>query len=322
MAIFFLMVGLEVKKAFLIGDLSSFSKASLPVIAAIGGFAIPALCYLAINYGKDTQHGWAIPMATDIAFALAVLNLAAGKLAGTAKTFLSTLAIADDICAIIVIAIFYSSGIHLNYLIAAAVVFALQLGLNRLGVKSIWIYLSTGAVLWYLLHHSGIHATIAGVLTALAVPLSASNYSPLEKLEHALLKPVNFLIVPIFVLSNTNITLNQSMLQGVVSPLALGIYVGLLLGKPAGILLTSFLTVKLKISSLPKDLSWKHLMGLGMLAGIGFTMSIFVALLSFDESLLQDQAKFAILLASTVAGVAGYLIYKHAAKTSDTVFVK
>ncbi len=314
MALFFLLVGLEVKRAFIVGELSSFQKASVPIFAAIGGCIVPALYFFLVNAHTETAKGWAIPMATDIAFALAILSIATRNRAGAAKTFLSTLAIADDICAIVVIALFYSSGIHTNYLLAAAGIFAFQLVLNKAGIKSLWAYLAPGIVLWYFIHHSGIHATIAGVLTAFAIPLTGKNGSPLEKLEHALLAPVNFFIVPLFVLVNTNITFSAAMLQGLLSPLSLGIYAGLLLGKPLGIIATSFFTVKLKIGVLPKGIRWPHIFGIGILAGIGFTMSVFVTLLSFPQPALQEQAKLAILLASTIAGITGYLFFKQLMK--------
>lgn len=309
MAMFFLLVGLEVKRSFIEGELSSFKTASLPVFAAIGGCIMPAVFFWIINHNTETATGWAIPMATDIAFALAVLQMVVRKKGGAAKTFLSTLAIADDICAIIVIALFYSGGIHSIYLFAALAVFMLQLVLNRAGISRLWPYLVLGAVLWYCVHHSGIHATIAGVLTAFTIPLRAKKgASPLEKLEHVLLLPVNYVIVPLFVLANTNISFNSAMLDGLLSPLSMGIAAGLLLGKPVGVMASSFLTVKSGISSLPNGMQWKHV--LGLLAGIGFTMSIFVAILSYEQTYLQDQAKFAILLSSVVAGVLGFVYFK------------
>lgn len=320
MVLFFLLVGLEVKRSFLIGELSSFKKASLPVFAAIGGCIVPAVLFALINANTHTANGWAIPMATDIAFALAMLKVVIGKKGGAAKNFLSTLAIADDICAIIVIALFYSSGIDSIYLLAAAGVFAIQIILNKAGVSSLWVYLVSGLVLWYFIHHSGIHATIAGVLTAFTIPLSGKNKSaPLEKLEHLLLQPVNFVIVPLFVLANTNITFRSGMTSGLFSPLSLGIFAGLVLGKPMGVMLFSYLTVRFRISSLPMGMKGKHLLGLGILAGIGFTMSIFVAILSYEQEQLLAQAKFTILLSSVVAGGLGYIYFKQLDKTESPV---
>ncbi|MDO6392086.1 Na+/H+ antiporter NhaA [Pontibacter sp. BT731] len=308
MAIFFLLVGLEIKRELVEGELSSFRQAALPVFAAIGGMLVPALIYALFNQGTASANGWGIPMATDIAFAIAVITLLGKRVPLSLKVFLTALAIVDDLGAIVVIALFYTTEMHLNYLLYAAGVFALLIVFNRMGVKNIWLYLLPGVVIWYFIHHSGIHATIAGVLTALTLPTTPDETeSPLEKLEHALVKPVNFLIMPIFALANTNITFESSMLDGLTSTLGLGIIFGLLVGKPIGIVFFSWLSVKLGISSLPTGTRWLQFVGLGLLAGIGFTMSIFIALLSFDDPAFQTQAKFAILVTSIIAGVSGYL---------------
>lgn len=311
MAIFFLLVGLEIKREIVEGELSSFRHASLPVLAAIGGVVIPALIYTAFNSATPTSHGWGIPMATDIAFALGILSLLGSRVPLGLKIFLAALAIVDDLMAILVIAIFYSADLHLDYLAYAGVMFALQIIFNRLGFKNIFFYIIPGIVMWYFIHHSGIHATIAGVLTALTLPTTAdTTESPLEKLEHFLHTPVNFIIMPIFAIANTNITFESGMVEGLASNVSLGILLGLFLGKPIGIFLMSWLSVKLKIAELPAETNWIHVLGLGLLGGIGFTMSIFIALLSFDGHALQTEAKFAVLMASVVSGVAGYLILR------------
>ncbi|WP_159801566.1 Na+/H+ antiporter NhaA [Flavobacterium sp. MK4S-17] len=310
MAIFFLLVGLEIKREIVEGELSSLRQASLPVLAAIGGVAVPALIYTFFNNSSpDTIHGWGIPMATDIAFALGILSLLGDKAPTGLKIFLAALAIVDDLMAILVIAIFYSSELHLTYLMYAAAVFALLLIFNRIGITNIFFYIIPGIVMWYLIHHSGVHATIAGVLTALTLPTTDDDKeSALEKLEHALTKPVNFIIMPIFAIANTNITFESGMAEGLASNLGLGIVLGLFLGKPVGIFLMSYLSVKTKIAELPVGTNWTHVLGLGLLGGIGFTMSIFIAILSFKSLDFQAEAKFAVLVASVLSGVCGFML--------------
>lgn len=315
MAIFFLLVGLEIKREIIEGELSSVKQASLPVLAAIGGVVIPALIYAAFNATETTASGWGIPMATDIAFALGILSLLGNKVPSGLKIFLAALAIVDDLMAILVIAVFYSTELHLTYLAYAGGLFALQIAFNRFGFKNIFFYIIPGIIMWYFIHHSGIHATIAGVLTALTLPTTPdASESPLEKLEHALVKPVNFIIMPIFAIANTNITFESGMVEGLASSLGLGIILGLFIGKPAGIFIMSWLSVKLKIARLPKETTWIHVLGLGLLGGIGFTMSIFIALLSFNDVFLQAEAKFAILVASILAGVSGFILLKTISK--------
>lgn len=309
MAVFFLFVGLEIKREIVEGELSSIKHATLPVLAAIGGVIVPAIIYSLFNEGTSTGNGWGIPMATDIAFALGILSLLGSRVPTGLKIFLAALAIVDDLMAILVIAIFYSTELHLNYLAFAGGMFALQIALNRFGVKNIWFYILPGTVMWYFIHHSGIHATIAGVLTALTLPTTEDDTeSPLEKLEHALSTPVNYIIMPIFAIANTNITFEQGMVSGLTSNLGLGIVLGLFLGKPIGIFLMSWLSVKLKISALPEETNWIHVAGLGLLGGIGFTMSIFIALLSFNNPAMETEAKFAVLVASVLSGIAGYAL--------------
>lgn len=307
MAVFFLFVGLEIKREIVEGELSSIKHATLPVLAAIGGVIVPAIIYSLFNEGTSTGNGWGIPMATDIAFALGILSLLGSRVPTGLKIFLAALAIVDDLMAILVIAIFYSTELHLNYLAFAGGMFALQIALNRFGVKNIWFYILPGIVMWYFIHHSGIHATIAGVLTALTLPTTEDDTeSPLEKLEHALSTPVNYVIMPIFAIANTNITFEQGMVSGLTSNLGLGIVLGLFLGKPIGIFLMSWISVKLRISALPEETNWIHVAGLGLLGGIGFTMSIFIALLSFNNPAMETEAKFAVLVASVLSGIAGY----------------
>ncbi|WP_116788466.1 Na+/H+ antiporter NhaA [Flavobacterium psychrotrophum] len=309
MAIFFLLVGLEIKREIIEGELSTLRHAALPVLAAIGGVALPALIYALFNADTSTSKGWGIPMATDIAFALGILSLLGSRVPSGLKIFLAALAIVDDLMAILVIAVFYSSDLHFIYLGYAAGIFALQIAFNRLGFKNLFFYLVPGALMWYFIHHSGIHATIAGVLTALTLPTNEEDTdSPLEKLEHALTRPVNFFIMPLFAIANTNITFESGMIEGLASNLGLGIVLGLFLGKPAGIFIMSWLSVKLRIADLPEGTNWIHVLGLGLLGGIGFTMSIFIALLSFQKPEYQNEAKFAVLVASIFAGISGYAV--------------
>jgi NhaA family Na+:H+ antiporter len=317
MAIFFLLVGLEIKRELVEGELSSFKNASLPIFAAIGGMLVPATIYTLFNSGTEYSNGWGIPMATDIAFSLALISMLGSKIPNSIKIFLAALAIVDDLGAILVIAIFYTDQIHWMYLILSFGIVVLLFLLNFLKVTKLIFYIIPGLFLWYFLHHSGIHATIAGVLLALSIPTNASNVkiSPLEKLEHTLHTPVSFIIMPIFALTNTNITFHDGMVEGLASTLGLGIIGGLVLGKLIGINLFSFIAIKLKLSALPQNSSWAHMLGVGLLAGIGFTMSIFIALLSFKGEIeIQDEAKFAILIASFLSAVLGVTILSMSAK--------
>lgn len=317
MAVFFLLVGLEIKRELVEGELSSFKNASLPIFAAVGGMLVPAVIYSIFNSGTEYSNGWGIPMATDIAFSLAIISMLGKKIPNSIKIFLAALAIVDDLGAILVIAIFYTEQIHWSYLLLSLGVTALLFILNFLKVTKTIFYIIPGLFLWYFLHHSGIHATIAGVLLAFSIPTNASNVeiSPLEKLEHQLHVPVSFLIMPVFALTNTNITFSSEMVAGVTSTLGLGIICGLILGKLIGINLFSLLAIKLKLSSLPQNSNWTQMIGVGLLAGIGFTMSIFIALLSFKgEIVIQDEAKFAILIASFVAAILGFIILSISSK--------
>ncbi len=311
MAIFFLLVGLEIKRELMEGELSSFKQASLPIIAALGGVIFPALIYHLFNKGLETHSGWAIPMATDIAFALAVISILGKSVPTSLKILLAALAIVDDLMAILVIATFYSTSLHFTYLLYAGGLFALLIAFNRLGVKNIAFYLIPGVFIWYFIHHSGIHATIAGVLVAITLPTTAdAKESPLEKLEHVLLKPVNFLIMPLFALANTNIKFESAMVDGLFTPLGMGIVLGLFIGKPVGIFIASWLSIKSGFSKMPDKAGWSHIVGVGMVAGIGFTMSIFISLLSFTSAELLVEAKFSILVGSLLSGIMGSLLLK------------
>jgi len=320
MAIFFLLVGLEIKREIVEGELSSPKKALLPIMAAIGGAVVPACIYLFFNSGSETSSGWGIPMATDIAFALAVISLLDKRIPSSLKIFLAALAIVDDLIAILVIAVFYSSGIEWMYLGLTGIGMVILILMNRYYVKNPYLYLIPGIFIWYFVHHSGIHATIAGVLVAMTLPTNDTDIeSPLEKLEHALVNPVNFFIVPIFAFANTNITIQYEMIEGLASPLGLGISLGLIFGKPAGILLTSVICSKIGIGQLTANSTITHMLGLGFLAGIGFTMSIFISILSFDNKILIEEAKLSVLLTSLVAGILGYLVLKISNKSNSEV---
>ena len=310
MAIFFLMVGLEIKRELVEGQLASPKKAMLPIMAALGGVAVPALIYLLFNSGEETAIGWGIPMATDIAFALAIITMLGDKVPLSLKVFLAALAIVDDLIAILVIAIFYTSSVDMMNLAIAGGLVAMLALFNKFGVRKLYFYIIPGLVIWYLVHHSGIHATIAGVLVAMTIPSKMiDGRSPLLTLEHMIVNPVNFLIMPLFALVNTNIMIEGEMINGLFTPLGLGIIGGLFLGKPIGISLITWLTVKSGLGVLPDKARWIQIIGVGMLAGIGFTMSIFIAILSFAglEHVLAE-AKLSILVASALSGIMGSVL--------------
>lgn len=311
MAIFFLLIGLELERELYNGELSNFKNALLPIFAAIGGIGVPALIHYGFNMGTPTAAGVGIPMATDIAFALGVLALIGSRVPASLKIFLTALAVMDDLGAIIVIAVFYTAELSAAYLLGAFAVFGLLVCMNRfLRVMALTPYLVGGAVMWYLMLKSGVHATIAGVLLALAIPFSAREddvKSPSHRLEHFLHKPVAFVILPIFALANTGIAIGGDWAQELLSSNSLGILAGLVLGKPLGIFLLSFVAVTLGICRLPLDLGWSHVLGAGMLGGIGFTMSIFITNLAFTaQPEVINASKMAILLASLTAGVIGF----------------
>jgi NhaA family Na+:H+ antiporter len=311
MAVFFLLIGLELKRELYNGELSDFSNALLPMLAALGGICAPALIHYLLNGGTPTQAGVGIPMATDIAFALGVLALLGSRIPASLKVFLTALAVMDDLGAIVVIAVFYSTGLAWGWLLAALALFALLGCLNRLlRVQALWPYLMGGAAMWFCMLQSGVHATIAGVMLAFAIPYSARQddaSSPSHRLEHALHLPVAFVILPLFALANTGVVIGAGWLQDLVTPNSLGIAAGLVLGKPAGIVLASALAVVAGLCRLPAGLGWRHLLGAGLLGGIGFTMSIFITNLAFaGERQLIDASKLAILAASLGAGLLGF----------------
>ena len=311
MAVFFLLIGLELKRELYNGELSDLRHAILPIVAAAGGVMVPALIHFLLNGGTPTQPGVGIPMATDIAFALGVLALLGNRVPASLKIFLTALAVIDDLAAIVVIAVFYTAQFSLAYLAAALAVFvALFLMKRMLRVMALLPYLVGGALMWFLMLKSGVHATIAGVLLAFAIPYSATQddaASPSHRLEDALHKPVAFLILPIFALANTGIIVGAGWAGELLSSNSLGILLGLAAGKPVGILLFSFIAVKVGLCRLPLDLAWRHVLGAGMLGGIGFTMSIFITNLAFTgQPEIVNASKMAILLASLVAGVIGF----------------
>ena len=317
MAVFFLLVGLEIKREIVSGELSSLRRASLPLFGAVGGMLVPALIYVSFNQGTIYENGWGVPMATDIAFALAILGLLGSRIPVSIKVFLTALAIIDDLGAIIVIALFYSSTLFLNYKAAALVTVLVLILINRLGIRSLAIYLGLGILLWYFVLKSGIHATIAGVILAMTIPYSKDETSsPLLALEHALHKPVQFFIMPIFALANTLIVMDASVWVALFSTLSIGIFTGLFFGKVCGILIFCWIGTKLNLAALPDGVTWHHLIGTGFLAGIGFTMSIFIAVLAFEnQEGIQTTAKAAILTASIVSGLTGFMILRRTIKT-------
>lgn len=314
MAVFFLLIGLELERELYVGELSDFKNALLPIFAAVGGICFPALIHFSLNNGTSTQAGIGIPMATDIAFALGVLALLGSRVPASLKVFLTALAIMDDLGAIIVIAVFYTAKVSLVYLVGAIIVFVLLVALNRFRLMNLAPYLLGGALMWFLMLKSGVHATIAGVLLAFAIPFTGKEDdedSPSHKLEHFLHRPVAFIILPIFALANTGIVVGNNWVQSLFTSNSIGIISGLLIGKPIGITLLSFIVVSVGICRLPLDLNWKHIFGAGLLGGIGFTMSIFITNLAFaGESDVINGSKMAILLASLSAGTIGFLWLK------------
>ena len=312
MAIFFLLIGMELKRELYIGELSNFKNALLPIFAAIGGMVVPALIHFSLNAGTPMQAGIGIPMATDIAFALGILALLGNRIPASLKVFVVAFAVIDDLGAIIIIAVFYTAQWSVGYLAGALAVWTLLIALNRfLRVMSLVPYLLGGALMWFLMLKSGVHATIAGVMLAFAIPFSAKDddvKSPSHKLEHFLHKPVAFIILPIFALANTGILVSAVWMQNVTSTNSVGIVAGLILGKPLGVTLLCFVAVASDLCRLPPGLNWRHIAGAGILGGIGFTMSIFIANLAFADNMQTINAsKMAIFLASLIAGTLGFL---------------
>lgn len=357
MAIFFFTVGLEIKRELLVGELSSMQKASLPIAGALGGMIVPAIIYVLFNSGGQGENGWGIPMATDIAFVVGIMALLGNRIPLTLKIFVLALAIADDIGAVLVIAVFYTADISTTALILAAIVLFILFIMNRLGAKSLILYSILGLILWFAFLKSGIHATIAGVLLAFTIPASSrydtkkfsdrvkeliNNFdakgdhwknvlnnsdrqhdvmaiesscekvlTPLQRFEHDLHPWVSFFIIPIFALANAGVTLaGIDVLESLLSPVSLGIILGLFVGKQIGIFLFSFAAVKLKLASLPEGVNLKNLFGAGILAGIGFTMSLFIAGLAFSDPELLDLAKIGILTGSLLSGIVGFVFLR------------
>ncbi len=315
MAVFFLFIGLELERELYAGELSDFRNALLPIFAAIGGIVAPALIHYALNAGTPTQSGFGIPMATDIAFALGVLALLGSRVPWSLKVFVVAYAVIDDLCAIIVIAVFYTVQLSVAYLLGALAVWGVLLALNRVfRVMTMLPYLLGGVLMWFLMLKSGVHATLAGVMLAFAIPFTHKvddETSPSHKLEHILHKPVAFIILPIFALANTGVVIGADWLQSLTSANGMGIAAGLVLGKPLGVVLFCFIAVATGLCRLPDDLSWRHVLGAGILGGIGFTMSIFITNLAFaGDPAAINSSKMAIFLASLLAGTVGFLWLK------------
>ena len=320
MAIFFFVIGLELKREILEGELSSFDRMVLPGIAAVGGMAAPALVYILININNpENMSGWAIPTATDIAFSLAVLLIIGKSVPLSLKVFLLSLAIIDDLGAVLIIAFFYTAEISSVYLLYSLIVFGLLVVVNLSGNQKMYIYMILGIFLWYFVLKSGVHATIAGVLLATTIPNNVENnvdHSMLKHLEHKLHNFVGILVLPVFAFFNSDINFSDVTMSSVYSPLSMGVILGLLLGKPIGITLFTYVGMKTKLFSLPENVTLKDVFGLSLLCGIGFTMSLFINGLAFTETYLIDSSKLGIFIGSIVSAIAGYLILK--SKYSDS----
>lgn len=308
MAIFFLLIGLELEREIYIGELSKLKDALLPVFAAMGGMIVPAAVFLLFNYGTATQSGAGIPMATDIAFALGVLSLLGKRVPPSMKIFLTALAVIDDLGAILIIAIFYTGTLQWTNLLISLGIFVLLLICNRAKVRHLVPYLAGGVAMWYFMLHSGVHATITGVLLAFAIPFGKGDrYSTSYVLQHFLHKPVAFIILPLFALANTAIVITPDFGVALSANHSIGVALGLIVGKPLGIFLFSLLAVASGICKLPADLNWTSVVGAGFLGGIGFTMSIFITLLAFDDAAIINHIKLVILISSLIAGLMGYM---------------
>ena len=311
MTIFFLLIGLELEREIYKGELSNFKDALFPIFGALGGIIIPAGFFMLFNFGTATQSGAGIPMATDIAFALGILSLLGNRVPTSLKVFLTALAVIDDLGAILIIAIFYTKTLVWTNLFIALGIFALLLVFNRLKIRNLIPYLIGGVAMWYFMLNSGVHATITGVLLAFAIPFSnGDEKSTSYILQHFLHKPVAFIILPIFALANTAIILSGDIGQTLTQNYSVGIAVGLIVGKPLGIFLLTFLAVTIGLCKIPHDLNWKSIIAVGFLGGIGFTMSIFITLLAFDNQSIINNAKFVILISSLIAGLIGFISLK------------
>jgi NhaA family Na+:H+ antiporter len=325
MALFFLLVGLEIKREMIDGQLATWSRRILPGIAAAGGMLVPALLYVTVNSGDpETLKGWAIPTATDIAFALGVISLLGNRVPASLKIFLAALAIIDDLGAVVIIALFYSTGISVLDLAGSAVVVGVLFVLNRRGVLQLWPYLLLGVALWVLVYRSGIHATLAGVALALTIPLRSRDghtddvaTSPLHRLEHRLGKLVPFIIVPIFGFANAGVSLAHVGMDALADPLTLGVATGLVAGKLIGVFGSAAIVIRLGLADLPAGASWTQLFGTALLCGIGFTMSLFIGLLAFaGDPNLQEEVKLGILCGSGVAAILGTLVLLSVSRTT------
>ncbi|MCJ8191906.1 Na+/H+ antiporter NhaA [Sphingomicrobium aestuariivivum] len=311
MAVFFFLVGLEVKREVMTGQLSSWRKASLPLVMAVGGMALPAMIFAAMNWGDpQALRGWAIPAATDIAFALGVLALLGSRVPVALKALLLAVAVIDDIGAIAVIALFYTESVAMEMLVGAAITLGAMIALNRARVADSWPYVVLTVVLWVFVLKSGVHATLAGVAAAMTVPLAARGQEPLIRMEHALHYYVAFLIIPIFGFANAGVSLAGISLSDILAPLPLGIALGLLLGKQIGIFGFGWLAVKSGITQLPEGVGWRQLHAMSLLAAIGFTMSLFIGNLAFADPAFINQVKIGVLSGSLIAAVTGYLLLK------------
>ncbi len=312
MAVFFFVIGMEIKREFLFGELQSPSSTLLPVAAALGGMVVPVLLYIVFNIGKPSINGWGVPMATDIAFSLGVLAFAAPKAPRVVVVFLTALAIVDDLGGILVIALFYSSALNAGALACGVLIAAALFAASRLGMRSVYGYLAGGVLLWYAFFYSGIHPTIAGVVLGFLIPAGTEETheeSLLYRLEHRLTAWSAYFVMPVFALSNAAIPLDGGSISAVASPVSLGIIAGLCLGKPAGIFLAVYGLKRLQVVSLPKSAGLGHFLGAGLLGGIGFTMSLFIASLAFDDVSTLTAAKTAIVAASAISGIAGTVMF-------------
>jgi NhaA family Na+:H+ antiporter len=314
MAVFFLMVGLEIKREMLDGQLSTWPRRVLPGVAAAGGMLVPALIYVGLNSGSpETLRGWAIPAATDIAFALGVISLLGRRVPGSLKIFLAALAILDDLGAVIIIALFYTAELSIPNLGLAGLTVAGLIALNRFGVLKLAPYLLLGAMLWWFVLHSGVHATLAGVVLALTIPIHKtptepeSKTSPLHRLEHAIAPGVAFLVVPIFGFANAGVSFAGMSFAALLAPVPLGVAAGLFLGKQVGVFAFSWVAIRMNWADLPAQASWGQLYGVSLLCGIGFTMSLFIGLLAFQDPGLQDAAKLGVLVGSLLSGLLGFV---------------
>ena len=325
MAVFFLLVGLEIKREFIDGHLSTWADRRLPVIAAAAGMIVPAIVYLAVAGGDSALvRGWAIPAATDIAFAIGVLALLGSRAPASLKLFLTTVAIVDDMGAVAIIAVFYTAELNMQALMLAGLLWLAMMTLNRFRVMQLWPYLILAVLLWYATLLSGVHATIAGVMAAFAIPLRRTlaapdaEDSPLHRLEHALAKPVAFVIVPLFGFANAGVSLNGVGVGDLLAPLPLGIALGLFVGKQLGIFASIWLAVKLRLATRPKDASWPQVYGVSLLCGIGFTMSLFIGGLAFADVSKGDAVKIGVLMGSIASALCGYVLLRLAAKPNRT----